>query len=387
MNSSTPTSGRAPMHFAVPPTTGSYDSSGAPSPPATQATTLEALHLAARQYNNNRVTRSHVRNPERPFRYSATGRMSAIMTPTRSVHTRSEAQVNAVTSSDASSDASSIETTPAPEVVQSRSKKRRAPESPSAAASQPTKTAPRKRARAKASNLKQPPPKASPGESSNDSSPEPAEVNCCICMCDAEPSNLASINGCEHQFCFGCIEKWAERENTCPLCKVRFSKIDRKNKKRKKGQKNTKKVKQRDQRSDLVSGAALEGLLANFASTQPPNLARFFLSSVGSLGSIDFHSRSFRSITIARGGGSGDNSDDDDNPIASLFRVYTNTLPPPLMPMMQPMSFASRFGASRSYASNSHDRTAGRGVENPLTIDDSDSDDDIVVLSSRRGAL
>jgi len=80
-------------------------------------------------------------------------------------------------------------------------------------------------------------------------------------MCDVKPNDLAGINGCSHQFCFECIEKWAERENTCPLCKSRFTKIDRKSKKRKKGQKNTKKVKQRDQRSDLVSGAALEGLL------------------------------------------------------------------------------------------------------------------------------
>mmetsp|Transcript_3699 Transcript_3699/g.8518 ORF Transcript_3699/g.8518 Transcript_3699/m.8518 type:complete len:381 (+) Transcript_3699:125-1267(+) len=380
MNSSTPNSGRAPLQFAVPPTTtssvgvGSFDSSGAPNPPATQATTLEALHLAARQFNS-RVTRSHARTQTRPFRYSAAARTTV---PTRSVHTRS-ARANA----NSSSVAPTVETTPTPEVVPSRSCKRRAPESTSG--SQPTKTSPRKRARARATNLKKPPPRL---DESSDDSQEPLEqVNCCICMCDAEPNDLAGINGCKHQFCFGCIEKWAERENTCPLCKVRFSKIDRKNKKRKKGQKNTKKVKQRDQRSDLVSGAALEGLLANFASTQPPNLARFFLSSVNSLGSIDFHSRSFRAITIARGGSS-DNSDDDENPISSLFRVYHNTLPPPLMPMMQPMSFASRFSTSRSYASNSHDRTAGRGAENPLTIDDSDSDDDdIVVLSSRRGPL
>lgn len=207
-------------------------------------------------------------------------------------------------------------------------------------------------------------------------------------MCDVEPNDLAGINGCEHQFCFGCIEKWSERENTCPLCKVRFTKIDRKNKKRKKGQKITKKVKQRDQRSDLVSGTALEGLLANFASTHnaPSNLTRLFLPGFGS---FDFnaplgHTRSFRSITIARGG---DSSDEDDSPLSSLFRVYTRSMPP-LMPMMQQVSFASQFSTSRSYASNSHDRTAGRGAENPLTIDDSDSDDDdIVVLSSRRGPL
>jgi hypothetical protein len=85
-------------------------------------------------------------------------------------------------------------------------------------------------------------------------------------MCDVEPDSddLAFINGCEHRFCFGCIDQWSERENTCPLCKNRFTKIDRVNKKRKKGVKNSKKVKQRDQRSDIISGAAIEGLLGKF---------------------------------------------------------------------------------------------------------------------------
>jgi hypothetical protein len=80
-------------------------------------------------------------------------------------------------------------------------------------------------------------------------------------MCEVEADDLSHINSCHHSFCFGCIEKWAERENTCPLCKCRFTKIDRVNKKRKKGTKNSKKVKQRDQRSDLLPGAAIEGLL------------------------------------------------------------------------------------------------------------------------------
>jgi hypothetical protein len=85
-------------------------------------------------------------------------------------------------------------------------------------------------------------------------------------MCDVEPNDLASINSCSHQFCFGCIDKWAERENKCPLCKLRFTKIDRVNKKRKKGTKNTKKVKNRDQHS-LVPGAALEGLIGKSSIT------------------------------------------------------------------------------------------------------------------------
>lgn len=82
---------------------------------------------------------------------------------------------------------------------------------------------------------------------------------CCICLEEPSTLELASINGCTHNFCFTCIEKWSERENTCPLCKTRFTKIDRVNKpppykKRKRGEqrtKLTKKVRNRDQRADV----------------------------------------------------------------------------------------------------------------------------------------
>ena len=101
------------------------------------------------------------------------------------------------------------------------------------------------------------------GESNDD------DGNCIICLCEPEPENLAKINGCDHRFCFECIEKWSERENTCPLCKVRFTKIDRVNKVKKQktddsAKKNSKKVKNRDQRADLHPGQALEGLLGKF---------------------------------------------------------------------------------------------------------------------------
>lgn len=128
-----------------------------------------------------------------------------------------------------------------------------------------------------ASNLKAPPPGSeTPVERSsstaglkNDSDygEEDAQPNCCICMCEPEPVDLAAINGCQHKFCFDCIEKWADRENTCPLCKVRFSKIDRVNKpRRKKGEpsrKSSKQVKMRDQRS--IPESALEGLVGKLS--------------------------------------------------------------------------------------------------------------------------
>ncbi len=108
-------------------------------------------------------------------------------------------------------------------------------------------------------DLKKAPPQTK-GDKDDDKKPE-AVVSCCICMCDIEPKDVAKIDGCDHRFCFCCIEKWSERENKCPLCKTRFHKIERIHKKKGKGSRNAKKVKQKDQRSDISSGAALEGLL------------------------------------------------------------------------------------------------------------------------------
>ena len=100
--------------------------------------------------------------------------------------------------------------------------------------------------------------------------------SCCICMGDPEEGENASIDSCDHALCFECIEKWSERENTCPLCKVRFSRITRVDKtKRKKGQKGTKKVKQRDQRADMNPGHALQGLLGTTNVFRPDRPYRF----------------------------------------------------------------------------------------------------------------
>eukprot|EP00980_Cylindrotheca_fusiformis_P009167 scaffold1996_cov127-Cylindrotheca_fusiformis.AAC.4 len=264
--------------------------------------------------------------------------------------------------------------------------------------------APRKRVRAKPANLKKPPPLVS-GDDAEIKKPACAET-CCICMCGVESEDLAGISGCEHRFCFGCIEKWAERENSCPLCKNRFTKIDRINKKRKKGLKNTKKVKQKDQRSDLAPGAALEGLLgrllqdpqirvarrshnlteiltappANFASRNQPSIARLIFSGIGNL-DYSFHgpSRSFRDHTVARG--SDDDSDDEESPLSSFIRAFHSHQNMPLMGVVQPVTFTARMTSSRSYASNSNDRTAGRGAENPLTIEDSDDEEEVHVYS------
>ena len=69
----------------------------------------------------------------------------------------------------------------------------------------------------------------------------------------------------------GCIEKWSQRENTCPLCKVRFNKIERLIKMDTKGKKrkgndgaNSKKIKNRDQSADLYDHGSIQGLLGEY---------------------------------------------------------------------------------------------------------------------------
>ena len=45
--------------------------------------------------------------------------------------------------------------------------------------------------------------------------------SCGICY---KPIELqGETNDCKHEFCFSCIMKWAEIENTCPICKRRFT--------------------------------------------------------------------------------------------------------------------------------------------------------------------
>ena len=123
-----------------------------------------------------------------------------------------------------------------------------------------------------------------------------AEQHCSICLDVPSREEVTKLNKCEHVFCFGCIETWADRENTCPLCKVRFTKIERVNKppptkRRKKGgggrgsggAKATKRIKTRDQREDLVSANPLEGLFAHLESTgtMPRSIAQLIFSGLG----------------------------------------------------------------------------------------------------------
>ena len=267
---------------------------------------------------------------------------------------------------------------------------------------------------------------------------KPAE-KCCICMSEPERRELASVNGCDHHFCFDCIAKWAERENTCPLCKYRFTKITRVHKARKRTGKtplNSKEVKERNQRSDLVSGAALEAMLNSIAAS----------NRNASLGVTSLGGNRLGRVLLTMGSGSVSNrrahaaprpisrraalfvedsvveSDEDSSDGGLTLPVDFNELmrhtmvmarrrdsrpvsrrtpvigldgagfphPPPagatfMVPPMYgvfqqpPHHHQSAPGPTqRSYASNMNDSTAGRAAENPLQIDDSDDDDDVV---------
>uniref|UniRef100_A0A669QN46 RING-type E3 ubiquitin transferase n=1 Tax=Phasianus colchicus TaxID=9054 RepID=A0A669QN46_PHACC len=46
---------------------------------------------------------------------------------------------------------------------------------------------------------------------------------CPICLDTMD--DASHVMPCLHQFCFGCIRRWAESRPTCPLCKRRVESI------------------------------------------------------------------------------------------------------------------------------------------------------------------
>jgi len=266
--------------------------------------------------------------------------------------------------------------------------------------------------------------------------PQEETCSCCVCMSIPNAKDLSKINGCDHTFCFDCIAKWADRENTCPLCKIRFTKITRVNKtKRRRGAApNSKSVRSRDQRSDLVSGAALEAMLHSIAATNRSSasqagqtrLRSIFMSSfpmatrnnqarpagrrtalfmeenllesddesseglATSLGLPDFNELMRQTMSTARStreprhqpgpfaatlGATGGLSSPPGFSLgpAPLFSLFSHHQPP------MPLHAAAAAPPSRSYAVNANDSNAGRAAENPLEIDDS-SEDEVEVV-------
>lgn len=52
------------------------------------------------------------------------------------------------------------------------------------------------------------------------------DSNCVICL-NCIDEDDAGVLPCNHNFCFSCIERWSQTENTCPLCKVKFDNVER----------------------------------------------------------------------------------------------------------------------------------------------------------------
>lgn len=49
---------------------------------------------------------------------------------------------------------------------------------------------------------------------------------CTICIEEIDVQKEARVSGCQHRFCFECINHWAKTcSNTCPNCKVKFKEI------------------------------------------------------------------------------------------------------------------------------------------------------------------
>ena len=132
-------------------------------------------------------------------------------------------------------------------------------------------------------------------EETKESKANGSPKTCCICLDEPSKKELATINVCDHHFCFGCIDKWSDQENKCPLCKVRFYKIDKvhKPKKRKAGdaegiggdERSSKRVRNRNQRCDHLDflNHPLEGMFASLESggTWPTHIAQLLFSGLG----------------------------------------------------------------------------------------------------------
>ena len=50
---------------------------------------------------------------------------------------------------------------------------------------------------------------------------------CIICTEEIKEGDTAFLDGCDHTYCFSCINDWGskKKKNVCPYCRVKFSKI------------------------------------------------------------------------------------------------------------------------------------------------------------------
>jgi hypothetical protein len=181
-----------------------------------------------------------------------------------------------------------------------------------------------------------------------------ADVSCAICIsqvCDCP----AAINGCDHQFCFDCIKQWSTTENSCPLCKARFTEIQQ-------GRKKTK-VAQRDQKSE--ASVALEGLLASLGNH--PRFGRLFASR--------FHGvNPFAGMPDSDDSDDDEFDDDDDDDEDGFLPGFMNVV------LRTTVSTTTHSMA----LSMPPPPSGGNTAETAIDLADSDDDDDVEVLHVTR---
>lgn len=182
---------------------------------------------------------------------------------------------------------------------------------------------------------------------------------CCICLDQPSEKELSKLDGCNHSYCFACIEKWSERENTCPQCKARFLKIERVHKiKRRKSNDtspkvaNVKKVKNRDQRADYRQQNSLQGFFANMEAYGLHGLNLLFTS--GPPGIFDGPGEPLLVPNMSSGGaGGGGTAAASTGPTASSIAASIGLFSP---------SMTRTFSASFATHANIHANRASSGT-------------------------
>jgi hypothetical protein len=176
------------------------------------------------------------------------------------------------------------------------------------------------------------------------------------------PSDIATLSGCDHTFCFACIQQWSKTENTCPLCKKRFDSIT--------SDTASLKVKARSQRSE--SAIALESLLHSIGTN--PGISQLLM-------------RTFHNTNNHRHNRRPDEEEDsDDEDDDSAFPAFMNVF---LRSTITTTTTTHVHHAPPAYfRRTTRSSTAeGRSTEHAIDLcqdDENDDDDDVQVVHVTR---
>jgi len=236
------------------------------------------------------------------------------------------------------------------------------------------------------------------GSDKNEEKTPDSVQKCTVCFEVPSEEELARIDGCGHLFCFSCIEKWAERQNTCPLCVKRFAKIERivkpKRKKGEKRMKSSKNVNNRDQRADMVHPLqSLFEALRNrergrnnggVDSSEDHPFLRFMFENI--LNDSDDNDDPTPRVFHVRRSSTRSRSSTNNNPRSGTATIRfatindSNEIPPGFVPFYHGSFHTSNSPGSvpRSFARNGNDSRAGSSSRNALEI--ADDDDEVIEI-------